>query len=144
MKKLFAAVTMYKRDDGNISVVFCGTPKTEFNYKEAFSFLNESRKAQFVKMLREADALPIYCESDNEICFRAGYTQTGELLAAIFVLGYDPEEQVILWLKDIPASIKMLNPNGSYTDVEFQKADGGFYTLNVKAEPLYPLVLKIK
>ena len=50
-KPLSPAVTVFKNPLGGTSVVFCGTPETEFNYLETFSFLNESRKKQLADIL---------------------------------------------------------------------------------------------
>ena len=144
IRLLFPAVTVCERENGNISVTYCGTPRGEFTYLEAFSFLNESRKAQFITLLKKASALPVYIESDNELCLRAGYLKDGSLLTATFNIGFDPEERLTFFLEKEPISAKMLLPDGSYRDVTFEEAGESLYTFDAKAEPMYPTVLIIE
>ena len=141
---LFPAVTRYKRADGNFSVVFCGTPNTEFKYTEAFSFLNETRKKQLVGLLSDVGELPVYCESDNELCLRAGYLKDGRLLTAIFNIGFDPEEKISFHLEKAPTEAKRLEKDGSYADVAFRKTGDGVYEFDASAEPMYPTIILIK
>lgn len=138
------AVTKFMREDGKFTVVFCGTPDAEHRYTEGFAFLNETRKQQFISLLSEAGALPIYLPSDNELCLRAGYLDDGRMLAAIFNLSYDPEEKTVLYLEKAPTAISYLNENGEEVPVSFEKNVEGFYELAVSCEPLYPTVLLIK
>lgn len=138
------AVTKFDRGNGKFSVVYCGTPDAEHHYAKGFAFLNATRKQQFVSLLREANALPVYLPSDNELCLRAGYLDDGRLLAAIFNLSYDPEESTVLYLEKQPKSISRLDENGNEILVDFEKQANGFYTLNVSCEPLYPTVLLIE
>lgn len=138
------AVTKFNRQNGKFTVVYCGTPNAEHLYNEGFAFLNETRKQQFIGLLREAGALPIYLPSDNELCLRAGRLDDGRLLAAIFNLSYDPEEQTVLYLEKEPTLITKLDENGNEVKVDFQKKADNFYTIDVSCEPLYPTVLIIK
>lgn len=141
---LFPAVTLYERENGKFTVVFCGTPTTSFKYTEAFSFLNESRKAQLVELLKKAEALPVYCESDNELCLRAGYLSDGSLLTALFNIGFDPEEKVKYYLEKAPVKAKRLEPDGSYVNVPFSSLGDGIFEFDAKAEPMYPLIMIIE
>lgn len=138
------AVTKFMREDGKFTVIYCGTPDTEHRYTEGFSFLNATRKKQFISLLSEAGALPIYTPSDNELCLRAGYLDDGRMLAAIFNLGYDPEEETVLYLEKEPKAITHLNENGEEISVDFKKNEDGFYVLAISCEPLYPTVLLIR
>ncbi len=141
---LFPAVTKFDRGDGRFSVVYCGEPKTEFTYTDAFSFLNETRKAQFIELLRDAGVLPVYCESDNEVCMRAGYIKDGSLLTALFNLGFDPEEKICYWLEKEPISAEILDKDGSLKSVSFKHLGNNIYQFDAKAEPMYPVFMLIK
>lgn len=138
------AVTLYEREGGVFSVVYSGTPDTNYTYTEAFSMLNETRKKQLLSLIKRAGDLPIYADTDNEICLRAGYVKTGELLAALFIIGHDPEETVRLYLEKEPSEIKKLLPSGSYESISFEHLGDSIYELEVTLEPMYPLVLLIK
>ena len=66
------------------------------------------------------------------------------MLAAIFNIGYDPEEETALYLEKEPTAIAYLNENGEEIPVSFTKNEEGFYVMSVSCEPLYPTVLLIK
>lgn len=138
------AVTRFDRGEGKFSVVYCGTPDAKHHYTEGFAFLNETRKQQFISLLREAGELPVYLPSDNELCLRAGYVAQGRLLVAIFNLSYDPEERTELYLEKEPRAITRLDENGDEIAVTFQRNANGFYVLDVACEPLYPTLLLIE
>lgn len=143
-KLLSPAVTVLEREDGRLTVVFSGSTDANFNYYEGFAFLNESRKAQLISLLRRAGALPLYIDGDDEVCLRAGYLGDGTLLAAIFELGIDPIEDVRLFLEKQPENIKIMNPDGSLSAVDFYEAENNIYILKMKVETLYPAILFIK
>ena len=138
------AVTKMSRGDDKFTVVYCGTPNAEHHYTEGFSFLNETRKQQFISLLKEAGALPIYLPSDNELCLRAGILDDGRLLAAIFNLSYDPEEETVVYLENEPTEITVLDKNGNENPVEFELIGEKTYNVKVSCEPLYPTVILIK
>ena len=142
-KLLAPAVTVLERAEGKITAVFSGSPDAEFDYTEGFAFLNETRKSQLISLLRRAGALPVYVDGDAEICLRAGLLPGGELLLAIFELGIDPLEELPLFLEKTPESIEIMLPDGSFAPVIFKKSGENLYTLNVRVEPLYPVILKI-
>ena len=143
LNSLAPAVTSYKRDDGRISVAFCGSPNAPFNYGQGFSFLNESRKAQLVSLLKEAGALPVYCHGDDEICLRAGYVSDG-LLVAVFKLGIDVMDSLVLYLEKEPESICFLDGDGKEHSVDFVSCGDNLYEIKQRVETMYPLILIVK
>ena len=94
-------------------------------------------------MLKLSGALPIYCESDNELCLRAGYLSDGSLLAALFNIGFDPEEKITYYLEKMPNSAKKLEADGTYTEVSFKALGNDLYEFDAKAEPMYPVIIII-
>lgn len=143
-KVLAPATTVLARDNGALSVVFCGSPTATFNYVEGFAFLNETRKKQFVDILSRAGALPIYAVGDEEICLRAGYVEDGRLLAAIYSLGMDPIEKATLYLEKAPSEITALTPDGTEAPVAFEALGEGVYAIDKRVEILEPVLLLIK
>jgi hypothetical protein len=141
---LFPAVTVKEREGGKLSVVYCGSPNAQHNYEEGFAFLNETRREQFIKLLKRADGLPVYCETDMELCFRAGYIEDGRLLCVAFNLGFDPLDLLAIHIESEPKSITMLGKDGKETPVDFRHVDGDLYSISQKVEPMYPIVLLIK
>jgi len=143
-KLLAPAVTKLDRGKGKCTVVFCGSPHAAFNYMEGFAFLNETRKKQLIALLSEAGALPIYMPYDDEICLRAGYLPDGVLVAEITDIGIDPVEKLRLYLENKPQTISHMQPDGFSKEVAFDKIGDGIYEIDVRVEPMYPVILFIK
>lgn len=141
---LSPAVTCLERENGKLSTVYCGTPKAEFKYTEGFSFLNETRKTQFVELLKKAGALPVYYTGDNELCLRAAYTKSGELLVYSLILGFDPTDGLDLYLEKTPASISLLQSDGTEKPLEFEALENNIYQINTRTEPMMPCILLIQ
>lgn len=144
MEILSPAVTVMERENGKLSVVYCGTPDVQHTYLEGFAFLNETRREQFISLLNRANALPVYCETDVELCFRAGYIEDGRLLCMAINLGYDPLETLDLHLNFAPSAISLLDKDGNEVPLSFKHIDGDLYSINQKVEPMYPVILLIK
>lgn len=138
---LSPAVTLYRRGNGMFTVVFSGTPNADFTYYEAFSFFNDSRREEIIYILKRADALDVCLDTDNEICLRAGYVKSGELMCTLINLGYDPEESIKIYLKNTPKSARILRPDGSYDALEITSLGDGMYSLPERIEPMYPAVI---
>ena len=143
-KPLSPAVTLLDRGEGRISVVYAGTPDAEHSYTEGFSFLNESRKRQFVDIFSRAGALPIYYEGDEEVLLRAGRMSDGRLLSYFLNLGYDPLGELDLVLDFAPSEITYLAPDGKEIPLGFLLGEGGRVKVMCELSPMYPLVLLIK
>ena len=141
---LAPAVTVFRRENGKISVVFCGTPNAAFGYIEGFAFLNDSRKDQFIELLKEADALPVYSEGDDEVCLRAGSLSDGRLFVFVCKIGIDALDSLNLYFEKEPKKIYMLCGNGEEKSVEFEALGNNFYEIKQKAETMHPLVLLIE
>lgn len=142
-KPIFPAVLSYKNKLGGTVVSFCGTPKAKFNIFEAYSFLNESRKNQMVKLLSECGELPVWYTGDAEVYFRAAdIAGTNDMLAALFNMGLDVLTELEL-ASDKPAKkIERLMPDGSFAQVDFEMTDEGF-NVNTQAGVLDPVILRL-
>ncbi len=141
-KILSPAVTVLRRGDKKLSVIFCGDPEAAFTYREGFAFLNESRKAQLVSLLKEAGALPAYCIGDPEICFRAGFVGS-TLVACVYELGIDPLDTLDLYIERKPSKIEMLKSDGTRAPLSFTDCGDGVYKINTRVESMYPIILFI-
>ncbi len=94
--------------------------------------------------MKRANVLPVYYEGDNEICLTAGYLNDGTLLVSAICLGFDPSEELTLYLEKQPTEIKMFLPDGSLAPVGFEYQENNTYAIDVKVEPMYPVILLIK
>ena len=141
---LFPGVTMYKNSLGGKIFVFSGTPASEFNIVEAFSFLSYSRKLQLIEMLKETDALKAYYVGDEEVYFRCADMADGRLFCAVFNIGLDPVEEIKLYIDKSVKEITCLDSNGNEDKVEFYSHGEGLYTVKMCASTLSPVILFIK
>ena len=142
-EKLFPAVTVYKNELGGTVITFSGTPVSEFNLVEAFSFLTYSRKKQLIKLLEKTGNLPIYFPGDEEVYLRVAECESGEYLAAVFNIGLDPIEDLSLNCQFTPKDVSILTPKGEKEKIPFT-FENGKLSLNIEAKTLDPVVLFIK
>ncbi len=142
LKKLAPAVTCLD-NNGKLAIVYSGTPNAPTNHSFGFSFLNETRKEQFISLLKRANSLPVYYDGDNEICLTAGYLKDGSLLVSTIDLGFDPCEELTLYLEKQPKEIKTFMPDGSLNKVDFEPLENNIYSVKVKVEPMYVNLLLI-
>lgn len=139
-KILFPAVTGFLNSLGGYTVVFSGTPDTLFHYSCAFSMLNQTRKEQFVEILKKQNNLPVYYPDDAEIYLRAGYLNNGELFCAVFNLGLDVEEELTLGCDKQVSKIEKLNSDGTRSVCEFYEEDSVLH-IRECVQVLNPIVL---
>ena len=123
--------------------MFSGTPITRFHYGEAFSLLNESRKAQFVSLLRDSGNLPVYYEGDEEVYLRAANTPDGNLFVCLFNIGTDPIDEITLSVEKAYTGVDVLTPDGKWQSADFTQ-DGEHLTVRVPAATLAPVAMILK
>lgn len=137
---LFPGSTIYKNALGGTVTVFCGTPNAAFDITEAFSFLNESRKQQLIRIIEQQGHLPVYYPGDEEMYLRAADMEDGGLFTALFNLGLDPIEALELVCSKPVARIEKLMPDGTREKVAFT-CEGGVLKLNCPCNTLDPVIL---
>ena len=142
IKTLFPASTRYKNNLGGTAIVFCGTPVSEHNYLEGFSFLNETRKLQLTSLLTENGIMPIYYSGDAEMLARAGKISEGRMLAVFTNLGYDILDELELYCDKRIQNIEIMKPNGDFEAVGY-KQSGHNLTVDITVKPLDPIILVI-
>ncbi len=141
---LFPACTVYQNELGGTAIVFCGKVHTDFHYSQAFSFLNETRKRQLIRLMNEYGDLPVYYTEDAEVYMRAADCPDGSLFCAFFNIGLDPIEQITLKADRVPNVIECLEPDGSRKDCSFEIDENGVITVDKAAYTLDPVILFIR
>ncbi len=141
---LFPGVTVHKNKLGGTTVVFSGTPKARFNFTEAFSFLNESRKKQMIKLLSETGNLPLYYPDDAEVYLRTATMPDGTQFCAFFNIGLDPIDNITLVSEKKVNSIEYLDCDGTRKPCAFTVDENGVITLDIGALTLHPQILFLK
>ena len=139
---LFPGSTVYKNSLGGTVVVFAGTPEAVFIYFEAFSFLNETRKLQLVKLLKDTGNLPIYYKGDEEVYLKAGIMKDDSLFCAISNTGFDPIEEITLCVEKNYKKVEKLSCDGKWEECGFE-VNGDVITIDVPAYTLQPVILKL-
>ena len=138
---LFPGVAVYPRENGKLTVTYSGTPRTPFNYyMGAFSFLAESRKEQFIELLKKANSLPIYYKGDGELCLRAGTLPNGEMIAAAWNLGIDVLDELTYVTEKPVKKVEILTATGKRKKIKF-KAKGNEFTISQEIRPMVPYIL---
>lgn len=141
-QQLFPATTVFKNELGGTVVCFCGIPKTWYHYSEAFSFLCETRKLQFIELLKSTGNLPVYFKTDEEMYMRAGF-MNDSIFCALFNLSYDTAEEIELYVDRKISSVQILTPDGKWQTLDFT-TNGEFITINAECRPLNPVALLLK
>lgn len=137
---LFPGTAVYKNSLGGTVFTFCGTPRAAFHYTEAFSFLNYSRKQQFLRMLRLCGELPVFYPDDEEVYLKAAYMPDGSLLCAVFNIGLDPIRKLELVFAREIAALSMLMPDGSRKEVSFTVTSGK-NVMDIPCNILEPVII---
>ncbi len=140
---IFPSVVSFKNELGGNVTVFAGAPSVNRTYFAGFGYLTETRKKQFIRLIKKADKIPAYYTGDIETFVKAGYTKNGELLISLVDMSADEIENPTLYIKDNVTEIKMLAPNGEKVNVPFTK-NGDIYTLDLTVYCLKPTILYIK
>lgn len=140
---LFPGCVYYENEKGGRCITFCGTPNTPFVYGQAFSFLNQSRKAQLVKLLSRAGKLPLYYAADEEVYFKYAEGEDGFSYAFLINIGTDPIDEIALVSEKEIARIFALSPTGKWENVCFS-AEEGKLVLALSANTLMPVALRLE
>ncbi len=140
---LFPGTTVYKNRSGGLSIVFSGTPNTDYNIVEAFSFLNYSRKQQIINLMKLAGELPIYFPGDEEVYLKAADMPDGSLFCSIFNIGFDVIENIELICDREVVTIERMTPEGQFETIGFKKKEN-LLKLDIPANILEPVILRIK
>jgi hypothetical protein len=140
---LFPGTTVFKNELGGTVAVFCGTPMAEFNYLQAFSFLNYSRKQQIIRLAKEMGELPVYYPGDQELYLRGADMEDGSLFVAAINISLEPMEELSLVFEKEVSKIEKLMPDGSRKELSFRK-EGEEYIIDTPCNILDPLILFVK
>lgn len=140
---LFPGSVIFKNSLGGTVFTFAGSPNTDYNLIEAFSFLNYSRKEQLINMLRKTDELPAYFPGDEEVYLRVADMPDGGLFCAVFNLGLDPIEKLDMVFEKTISKIEKLLPDGTRKEISFM-VDGDKYILDTECNTLDPVVIFVK
>lgn len=140
---LFPGVTSYQNKLGGTVVVFSGVTNVPYHAPAAFGFLNETRKAQMVQILKDLNCLPIYYPEDAEVFMKAARTKDGKVFCAILNMSLDALEAFPLVSEKPIRSICRLASNGSYEAVDFHRTQERV-ELSLTVYPYDPVMLIIE
>ena len=139
---LFPGCVYFENEKGGKCITFSGTPNTPFHYSQAFSFLNQSRKAQFIKLLSRTGNLPLYYVGDEEVYFKYAKGEDGCGYAFLINIGTDPIEEIVLQSDHPVKQILSLSHDGKWEEISFVNENGRL-ALNLSAITLMPVALKL-
>ncbi len=139
---LFPGCVYFENEKGGKCITFCGTPNTPFHYSTAFSFLNQSRKAQLIRLLSRAQSLPLYYAGDEEVYLKYAIGNDGNGYAFLFNIGTDPIDEITLVSEKKIEKILALTPDGKWQEISFAD-ENGTLTLDLPAFTLMPVALRL-
>lgn len=137
---LFPGVTVYKNTLGGVVIATAGTPDAPFSYLTAFSYLTESRKAQFVSLLKETGNLPIYYDGDSEIYMKTAKMPDGKRFCALFNLSMDMLDELPLATDEKVCGVQMLQKDGTLAPVAYERTENGI-CIKEMLYPVNPMIL---
>ena len=120
--------TRYENEFGGKVAVFCGTPNCESNYYQGYSFLNPTRKEQFISLLKWFNEPVIYAPGDDLIYLKTGTLNDGRNLTSFINLGYDDVENVTLVYPINPQKVSFVDFDGQIKELNFTYENGRIIT----------------
>lgn len=127
------------RPDGH-SLFITAVSLTPYGF-EIFSFLNETRKAQFAEIFR--NQVSVYYQGDAEVMVQSGRDAERNRIAIIHSMSPDELENPCLVFREGVKSIDRLMSDGSWKALFFSKK-GNCVQLELNVKMLYPEVLRIR
>ncbi|MBR3804873.1 MAG: hypothetical protein IKJ14_05980 [Clostridia bacterium] len=140
---LFPGSTKFKNELGGTVYVFAGTPTAPRNiHGGAFSFLNETRKRQFIDILKEHGEAQVYYPGDAEVYLKTANMDDGGYFVSFINECADPIENIELIVDKKVKKIYKLNEKGERVKVKFTQK-GDLVTLKEPSFVLQPVLLLI-
>ncbi len=115
---LYPGSVYFENSLGGKVITFSGSVNTPLQY-QYFSFLDESRKYQLIKLLKRCGHMPVYYPDDAEVYLKAANHDDGSLVVAFFNIGLDELESITLCVDKDVKSVEILNKNGERQAVPF-------------------------
>ena len=114
----------YKNELGGYMVTFAGTPNCENTFFQGYSFLNQTRKNQFINILKESGEPVIYYPGDEGVYLKTGTLKDGKNFTSIINLCYDEIENVKLAYPNKPNKVSYVDCSGVITEIQFTYENG--------------------
>ena len=127
------------RPDGHALFVMAASLRP-FDFS-AFSYLNETRKAQFAKYWSEK--IPVYYDGDAEMMVRTGRDAAGNRIVVLSAVSPEGVSRPRLVFRDPVRELERLTPGGVWEKAAFT-ADGAAVTPELEVKVLFPEVLRVR
>ncbi len=120
--------TEYKNELGGLVTVFSGTPNSVDKSIYGYSFLNSSRKAQFIDILKASNEPLIYFKGEENVYLKTGTLKDGKNLTCAFNLCYDEIENFSLVYPTKPKKVSFVDCDGQIKELNFVYENGEIKT----------------
>ncbi|MBE6374721.1 MAG: hypothetical protein E7055_21985 [Lentisphaerae bacterium] len=107
----------------------------------AFSYLNETRKAQLASLLK--NTMSVYCKGDAEVMVQSGRDPEGNRIVILHALSPDGLERPELVFREPVGGMGHLQPDGSWKELPFEE-EGDAVRPDLSVKMLYPEVLRLR
>lgn len=140
---LYPGSTKFKNELGGVIYVFSGTPFAPHSiHGGAYSFLNETRKKQFVNILKDCGECQVYFPGDEEVYLKMANMEDGGYFVSFINECADPIENIELIIDKKVKKVYKLNEKGDRVKVKFTQ-NGDKLTLKQGSVVLDPVLLFI-
>ncbi|MBQ9501068.1 MAG: hypothetical protein IJU70_02810 [Lentisphaeria bacterium] len=126
------------RPDGKRLFVMAASLK-DFDFT-AFSYLNETRKAQFAQAWQERIA--VYYDGDAELMIRTGISGNGRRIVILHAISAEGVDRPRLVFRETAESLERLSPDGIWRPLPFTR-EGVAVIPELEARPFFPEVLRV-
>ena len=82
-------------------------------------------------------------ESGEQSLVRHGILKDGSELLAVTQLGLDDDDTLLVRMKRTPIKAELLQPDGSWSTVDFSRKDETTVCFNVRISPCNPVALRL-
>lgn len=135
-------VTIFHNAAGGTVIVTAGA--TPSHGHTSYGFRCENRKQQLLRILNNAQQLPLWYDGDGEVYLRSGTDSEGNRYVVLTNMGLDPVEDMTLHCPQKVAAMEVLTPAGEWQIVPFHQSGEVLEISSSPAETMLPIIFKMQ
>lgn len=140
-KPIAPGCTVFRNRLGGTVVVFAGTPPASGTLS-AFGFLNEKRKKQLMRLIKETAGLPLSYTGDVDMYMRGGFLPDNSMIGVFYNLGTDQLDSFEVQVEKPFEKLEYLTKSGAWEKVEYTFIGEKEIEVSLRLETFMPQVLR--
>lgn len=137
--KAFPAATLYTNELGGRILVLGW--RLDLNYTKMFRTVRRDIFLKYIDAIN-GSTFEMAIENGDKTLVRHGVLDSGEEILAIVPLGFDVHKKLPIRLVRTPKTVEVLNPDGSWSKVNFARVNEKIVEVEVFVACLHPVVLR--